>query len=260
MKLLNKNIFIKAFSLEFLYLIIFYLISKFFIQKIFSIIIIIQTFQGNLDQFQNLDPDAASLAEIQGLRETISQVSGSLNQLILYSVLFTLVLFIAYIIIKSLQWNLIYNKKITNFKKYFLKFTALALLLHMIITTILFNILKYSRTFLIDYMFEGNFLQGPFVRFIILSFLSILITYLFFTSYIHINRLSILKSIKETFKFKKFYLFFILIIISIISALIIKYSLTISSSIISLIIQGILISVLITAYKIYLADKIKKSQ
>ncbi|MEK6826730.1 MAG: hypothetical protein AABX08_03695 [Nanoarchaeota archaeon] len=213
--------------------------------------------QQNIGQFENFDIDSAELSEILEFREIVSQVSSSLNQLILTLIIFAVLIYLTYTIIKSAQWNIIQNNKLTNFKKYFLKFSMLSIFLHVILAVLIFNILKYSRTFLISYIFEGNFTYAPFVRLIIIGLILIFVFYLFFILYIKINKLSLSQSFKEAFKFKKFHLFFIFILISIMSALIVRYGLILSSSVISISIQGILVAFLITWYKIFLNNQLE---
>ena len=254
---IKKEIFFKAFILEFLFLLIFVVAGKFFISKAYSIILIIQSFQNNLNQYQNFDIDNATLTEINELRGVVSDVTNSINQLIIYIILFTIILFITYNILHSIQWNLIYNEKVTNYKRYLAKFTTLNIFFSIITIILSFSTLKYGRTFLIGYLFENSFLYEPFIKLLILFLLYILIAYSFFTGYIFFNKYSFLQSLKEIIKFRKFYLFFILIIIFLMSSIIIRYGLIISSSLISLIIQGIIISIIFVWYKLYMVNKIK---
>jgi len=254
---LNKKTFFKALIPEFLFLFIFILISKFFISKIYKVIVIIQSFQNNLNQYQNFNIDNATLSEINELRSSIFNVTNSVNQLIIYLILFAIIIFITYNILHSIQWNIIYNEKLTNYKRYLLKFAVLNIFFSALMIILSFNILKYSRPFLIEYIFQNNFLYAPFIKLLILFLLSILVIYLFFIGYVFLNKYSFLQSLKEIFKFRKIYLFFILIIIFFITSIIIRYGLIISSSLTNLFLLGVIISIIFTWYKLYLVNKLK---
>ena len=253
----KTKIFFKALVLEILFLFILFFAGKFFISKMYKIILTLGSSQNFLNQLQNFNQDTATLDEINDARGLIAQISGSIDQLLLYLTLFIIIIFLVYVIIKSIQWNVIYNGKLTNYKKYITKFAVLTLAMFTILIILIFNILKYSRTFLIPYMFEGTIQYNTLITVLIFIILSLIFIYLFFTGYIYANKLNFTNTIKEMLKFKKFCLFFILIIIFIVSSIIIRYSLMFSQSIINVTIQIIVISTLTVWYKFYLFEKLK---
>src|SRR3989344_5305802 len=125
-KIPNRKILLRVFFLEFIFLVIVFITSKFFINKIYAVIILLQSIQGNFEQIQNFDLNNATLEEINLVRGMLGQTSGSINQLIFYLISFVLLIFIVYVIIQSLEWNMLYNGKISNFKKYIIRFLIIS--------------------------------------------------------------------------------------------------------------------------------------
>ena len=258
MKLLNKldNTFWKVYSLEILFAFIFYFISSFFIKKIYSIIIIIQAIGSELPNYENIYADTITNEQAIALDNLVTALSSNFGNLILYTSILAILIFITYVILQSLAWNLLINQKVKSFKSYFWKFTFLSLILFFILVPLIFFIFVSSREFLLSYIFEGIFLKEPFLKvasyFIIFSF----IVYLSFNSYVHINNKTFYQAIKTTFKFRKIHNFLIFLVLLIISLFIVRYGLIINSSYISVILQFIIILFMLTFYKRYLIEVI----
>lgn len=248
------KVFLKAASLKFIFLTAFYLISKFFVSRIYDIIVLLQSLGSGLGFYENRELE---LNEAEALRGSIAQISGSLGKLIFYIILFAIVIFLIYVVFESIIWNLVYNGKFSNFKKYFLKFILLSLIFFIVLIPFLYGLLVTSRSFLISYMFDGIFLQSAFLKLIFLFLILVFLIYLVFSGYTYLNKLKFLQSVKEIFKFRKFYLYFVLLIVFLFVFFVIKSGLRISTSIFSLIIQGLLVSIIFTFYKMFLVEKLK---
>jgi len=256
-KIINNNIFWKITAIKLLFFILIGVISKFFISKVYSVIILMQTLGATLPGYENIDFEQTNLADIESLRTIVSQLNDSLTQLIVYSILLIIIIYVLYLITDSIAWNLAANKKIKNYKSYFFKFLGISLPAFIILVILAFNLLIYARSFLINYMFEGTVLYSEFFKLFIFFLIITLVFYLLFSGAVYINSNKYIESLKKIFKFRKFYLFFILLIIFIIIFVIVKVGLAISSSIPSLLIQIIIISMLCSWYKLYIVEKIK---
>lgn len=255
--LLKNNIFWKLTALKFLFFILVGIAGKFFVSKIYNLFILMQTLGATLTGYETLDPELTSLAGIENLREVISQLNDSLTHIIFYSVLLVIIIYIIYLIIDSIAWNLANNKKIKNYKSYFFKFLGISLPVFIILAILGFNLLIYARSFLINYMFEGTVLYSEFFKLFIFFLIITLIFYLLFSGAVYINSNKYIESLKKIFKFRKFYLFPILLIMFIIIFAIIKVGLAISASLQSISIQIIIISMLCSWYKLYMVKKTK---
>jgi len=254
MNLLVDKLYWKAVSLKVLFLALFLVIGKEFVSRIYDIIIVLQGVGSVLPGYQNVDD--LNYQEVESLRSIVSNINASLNDLILFSILFGAVIFVLYVVFESLIWNLIYNKKIKDYKRYVFKFTILSVILFIFMVPILFMILAYSRTFLISYMFDGEFLSGLFGRTLLMFMLLGLVVYLIDSGYVYLNKYKLLRSIREMFRFKSFYLYFILLGVFLVVFFIIRGGLATSTHTISLIAQGILISVVVIWYQFYFVEKL----
>ncbi|MHA1344601.1 MAG: hypothetical protein ACTSQG_11480, partial [Promethearchaeota archaeon] len=250
---INKKILLKVIGLDLLFIFLFFLISSFFIKKIYEIILKIQELGMQLNVIENMD----QVPDLNMLNIILEQLKVYLGQIIGFLIIFIIITFLLYIVIKSLMWNLIYNGKIKNYKKYFLRFSCFALILFIFLIIIGYEILVYIRQFLISYMFENNFLLKEFSLFLFFSLLLMFVIYIVFTGYVYANEYEIKKVFKLIFRFRKFWLFFVLVGVFLVSYCIIRAGLIISSSIFSILLQVFLVSLIFIWYKIYLCEKLK---
>jgi len=257
MKLIKSKLFWKALGLEFGFLFLFLLIGKFFTSKIYGIIVLMQELGAGLTQYEDVTGETITTEQALALGNIVNQINNSLGQLIFNLIFFILVILVLYIGIKSLEWNLIYNGKLKDFKKYLGKFSILSILLIVILIPFFYLVLVTSRRFLLDYLFNGFFAYNELFKIALLLFVLVLVIYLVFTGYVYLNKYKFLESVIKIFSFKKFKLFFVLVLMFFIFGIIIKYGLSISNSVYGLVIQGVVIAFIGVLYKFYLVEKLK---
>ena len=255
MRLSKKNL-LKILGLEYLFIVLFFLISKFFIERFREVLTKIQDVNyelGGIDSalsFNKTDFDALA---IQG---NLDLLNSYFTQLFLHIFLGVLVAFLLYIIIKSLLWNLICNNKLENYRKYFFKFLGLTLIASILIVPIGFSMLGPAREFLLEYMFGGVLLWKSLLVGGFYFILTTLIIYFLFTGYVYINKMNFLKSLKEIFLFRKLWLYLVFLLIFFVIFLIIRISNLINVPYVSPGIQVILIGLIFIWYKTYLVKEL----
>ncbi len=254
---MNSKLFFKVFILDLLFLFLFIFLSRFFISKVYGIIVIMQGLGGLISNYENVNQETITYDQAIEIGNLVNQLNANLGNLIFNLVGFLLIIFILYLVIKSIEWNLIYYGELVNYKKYLKKFFGFTLLLILLTGPLSYYVLIKSRIFLIGYLFEDNFQFVNLSLLILMILINIFIIYLIFCGYVYINNMNILNSIKKILKFEKFYLFLVLILIFFILGLILRYRLLVSVSIFSMIFLGFLISFIFTLYKFYLSWKLK---
>ncbi len=252
-----SKLFLKIFGIELIFILLFFLLSSFFIGKIYGIIVVMQGIGSLLSGYENVDNNIEldQAAELSGL---VNELNSNLGNLAIYSLLFLLIGFLLYVFLKSLEWNLILNEKLKNYKDYLKKFTLITLLVILILIPLFYFILVASRQFLLSYLFGGTILKKESIELILLSIVSVFSVYLGFNGYFYINEERFVIALKKIFKFKKFKNYFVLLLLFFVSALIIRYGLILSTSVFNIAFLVILVSFIFTWYKFYFIDNTKK--
>ena len=256
MKKLSKEIILKVIGLDLLIVFLFYYVSKFFIDKARDVLSLMQELNYQFGDINSVLETNQSNFNPLMLQDSVNLLNSYFSKLFFYIIASIIILFLIYVVIKSLMWNLICNDKLKNYKKYFLKFSGLAFVASLLILPLIYFILINSREFLLEFMFGESFLWSPFLYSMFYLLLLTFILYLLATGYVFINNLSFLKSLKEIFLFKKFWLFLVFLLMFLISFSIIRIGNMINQSVYSYFIQYLLILLIFIWYRIYLAKKL----
>ncbi len=250
----KKKLFWKVYGLDVIFVFLTAFIAKFFVSRIYGVIVVMQGLGGLLGGYEGLDQNTITTEQALELNNLVNELNSSLSGLVFNLAIFILIISLLYLIIKSLEWNLIYNGKIENYKKYFGKFFLISLILGILSSSLFYFILVKSRTFLIDYMFNDSFLFGILIQILILVLIYTAILHFAYKMYAYSNKLAFLESIKKIFKIERS--FFVLIFIFFISILLVRYGLVLNTSIFNMLFLIALISFIFTWYKFYLTENI----
>jgi len=242
--------------LDLLIVFLFYYISKFFIDKARGVLYAIQDMGYQFGDINSVLETNQSNFNPMVLQNSVELLNSYFSKLFLYVIVLAIILFLVYVIIKSLMWNLICNNKLKDYKKYFFKFLGLAFMAFLLILPLSYFILINSREFLLEFMFGDKFLWDSFMYSIFYFLLLAFILYLLATGYVYINNLSFIKSLKEIFLFNKFWLFLVFLLMFLFGFLIIRLGNFINQSIYSYFLQFFLILLAFIWYRVYLAKKL----
>lgn len=252
---MNLKLFWKVYVIDLVFMGLFVFLSRWFIGKVYVIIVTMQTIGDLLTGYEGLNQDTITTEQANELDVLVNQLSGDLTSLISWLLAFIIVIGLIYLITKSMQWNLIFNSKLKDYKKYFLRFTLFSVVFSVFLIPLLYIIVIQSRKFLLEFMFGGTMDFVLLIPVIITSILFVFFVYLLFKGYFYANNLKFLESFKMIFKFKKFSLFFVLILAFIISGLTVRYGLVINTNVFMIVLIGILVSFFFTWYKFYFVEK-----
>ncbi|MEK6952247.1 MAG: hypothetical protein AABX29_04480 [Nanoarchaeota archaeon] len=253
---LTKETILKIIGLDLLIVFLFYYVSKFFIDKARGVLYAIQDLNYQFGDINSVLETNKSNFNPMALQNSVGLLNSYFSKLFLYVIALAIILFLIYVVVKSLMWNLICNNKLKSYKKYLFKFLGLALLASLLILPLSYFILINSREFLLEFMFGEQFLWSPFMYSVFYLLLLAFILYLLATGYVYINNLSFINSLKEIFSFNKFWLFLVFLLMFLVSFLIIRIGNLMNQSIYSSFLQFFLILLVFIWYRIYLAGKL----
>ena len=245
----NKNFFLKITGLEFLYLFLSYLVIRIFSGRIYESVLGVKDLT---DQIALIQPSSGiGTQEATDISAKITEFNSYFNQVAINLSLLVLLLVLVYILVKSVNWNFVYNEKIKDFKKYFGRFTLLSLIFFVLSVPLLFYALVNGRRFLLPYMFENAFLKNEFAKIIIFVLLFVLLMHLTFTGYVYLSKNNFVNAIKEIFKFRKIWMYFLSVGVVFLSFFVIKLGSLVSASFVNVLIQLLIISFIFASYKAY---------
>ena len=256
LKTFKEGFFWKMYLLETAFIFLFYFIAKFFVKKIYGIIVLMQELGSELELYGDVSGDTITPGQAEGLTSLVGQLSSHLGQLVTYLIIMGVIIFLIYVAIYSVQWHFIQNKSLKNFKKYFWKFTFLSLFLFLGLVPLFFYVLTTSREFLLGYLFENSFSGFALTRLVIFSFLFLFFVYMILTGYILINKDKFLKAVGKIFSFEKAWLYFILLLVMILSVAVFRIGLGFGG-LISYGIAALVIALLAAWYKIFLVENLE---
>ena len=133
MKKLSKETILRVIGLDLLIVFLFYYISKFFIDKARGVLYAIQDMGYQFGDINSVLETNQSNFNPMVLQNSVELLNSYFSKLFLYVIVLAIILFLVYVIIKSLMWNLICNNKLKDYKKYFFKFLGLAFMAFLLI-------------------------------------------------------------------------------------------------------------------------------
>ena len=154
MKQLSKETILKVIGLDLLIVFLFYYVSKFFIDKARDVLSLMQELNYQFGDINSVLETNQSNFNPLMLQDSVNLLNSYFSKLFFYIIASIIILFLIYVVIKSLMWNLICNDKLKNYKKYFLKFSGLAFVASLLILPLIY--------------FVSLIFQLPFTRFFIL--------------------------------------------------------------------------------------------
>lgn len=190
-----KTIF-KTFFIDIIFLFILFGISNFVWNKIQTYILFMKSIN-----FAELEEN---MSNIDLLQENIQILNSIINKLYLWLILGLVVVFLLYCLLQSLNWNLICNNKLKNYKKYFFKFLLVNVPVWIVSLFVLYKMLFHARGLVVSSWVKETYLenmaQGSTLSLIFYLVVLIVFSYFVVMLYIHLNNNKIIKSIKLSLK------------------------------------------------------------